>query len=70
MKLIGKVIDYNGYDGYIIIEDGNKFILSSKDIMGSQILKNDDLVIFNPEKYKEHNVARFIAKYNEENQSK
>ena len=70
MKLIGKVIDYNGYDGYIITEDGNKFILSSKDIMGNQILKNDDLVIFNPEKYKEHNVARFIAKYNEENQSK
>ena len=69
MKLIGKVIDFNGYDGYIITQDGYKFILSSKDIMNKQVIKNDDIVIFNPEKYKEFNVARFVAKYNKENQS-
>ena len=65
MKTYGKVIEYDGYNGYIKGIDGNEYLLMESEIVGNE-LKSDDNVSFEPDvfetpEYKE-NVARFVRK--------
>ena len=62
---IGKIIDYTGSSGFIIDNNGNKFIVSSNNILYSNP-KNGDLVSFKIEIFKtveiEEKIAVFVKK--------
>ena len=66
MKVIGKVKEFDGYNGYIKGLDGKEYLLTEKEIVKPTKLEIDDNVIFEPEYYKtietEENIARFIRK--------
>jgi hypothetical protein len=67
LKNIGKIINYNGSSGFIIDNNGEKYILSKNNILYSNP-QNEDLVIFKVEKFKtveiEENIATFVQKMN------
>jgi hypothetical protein len=62
---IGKIIDYTGSSGFIIDNNGNKFIVSSNNILYSNP-KCGDLVSFKIEIFKtveiEEKIAVFVKK--------
>ena len=59
---IGKIIDYTGSSGFIIDNNGCKYIVSSINILYDNP-KNGDLVSFNIEKFKTVEVEEFIATF-------
>ena len=65
MIKIGKIIDYDNYNGLIIDNEGKKYIVLKKDILSNNI-KINDLVKFNAEKIKtseeDKDIARFVNK--------
>ena len=65
MIKIGKLIEYDNYNGLIIDELGKKYIVLKKDIITNN-LKINDLVKFNPEIVKtseeDKDIARFVYK--------
>ena len=62
MKGIGKIIDYTGSSGFIIDNNGYKYILSSINILYDNP-KNGDLVSFNIEKFKTVEIDELIATF-------
>lgn len=67
MKNIGKIINYNGSNGLIIDNNGEKYILSKNNILYSNP-QNGDLVTFKVEKFKtieiEETIATFVEMLN------
>ncbi len=65
MKLVGVVIDYDGYNG-MIEANGDKYLLLRDEIVDNEVLQKLDNVSFVPEIYKgfevEEKVARFVRK--------
>ena len=69
MKTYGKVMEYDGYNGYIKSIDGKDYLLMDMEVEGNEI-KPGDNVSFEPDtfetpEYKE-NVARFVRKLEKE----
>lgn len=62
MKNIGKIINYDGCSGFIIDNDGKKYILSKNNILYSNP-QNGDLVTFKIEKFKTVEVEEYIATF-------
>lgn len=64
-KVIGKVIEYNGVNGFIVDRDNTRYIFTSKDLVDKDI-KVNDVVVFEKELFKtvevEINLARFITR--------
>lgn len=64
MKNYGKIIKYNGVYGEIMGNDGSKYSLLDKDIIGDKNCLENELVEFEPESFKtpevEINVARLV----------
>ena len=58
----GKVLEYNGSSGYIISDNGIKYILLSQNIVDEDI-KKDDYVSFREEIYKTVEIEEFIATF-------
>lgn len=67
MKTYGKVVDYDGFYGYIRAVDGQNYIVLDKDMLESN-LKQADYVEFLAEQYNtvetNINIARFVKKIN------
>ena len=67
MKNIGKIINYTGGSGFIIDNNGKKYILSQKNILYSNP-QSGDLVTFKIEKFKtpetEQEIAIYVTKIN------
>ena len=65
MIKIGKLIEYDNYNGLIIDEFGKKYMVLKKDILTDNI-KINDYVKFNPEIVKtseeDKDIARFVRK--------
>lgn len=63
MKLIGKVISFDGYTGKIIGMDKNEYLILKQDLISS--LNVNDFVMFEPEIFDDlelkKNIARFIT---------
>ena len=58
----GKVIEYNGSSGYIISDDGNKYILLAQNLVNDNI-KENDYVSFKEERYKTVEIDELIATF-------
>ncbi len=72
MKAYGKIVEYDGYNGTIVDNKGNKFILMSKEVV-NDTLEVGDYVSFKPEVFKtvevKENIARFVTKIDKEKES-
>lgn len=70
MKKYGKIVDYDGYNGNIVSEDGIKYLMLKDNTDSCDIYKVGDIVSFVPEYYEtiENNafIARFIKKIEKE----
>lgn len=67
MKEIGQVVDYNGYYGKIINENGKEYLFFKEQIVDDESISNHDQVSFVPEEYEDvevkESLARFVKKY-------
>lgn len=64
MKEIGKVTNYNGYDGTIISQAGEEYLLLNTQIKEEKSVEQGSLVIFVPETYKNKvKIARFVEPF-------
>ena len=65
MIKVGKIIEYDNYNGLIIDENGKKYIVLKKDFLSYDI-KINDIVKFNAEIVKtseeDKDIARFVNK--------
>ena len=63
MKMMGKVISFDGYFGKIIGLDKNEYIILNHEIHNN--IKENDIVMFEIEKFQDievnKNIARFIT---------
>lgn len=60
MKNIGKIVNYNGSSGFIINDNGKKYILSKNNILYPNP-KNGDIVTFKVESFKTIEINETIA---------
>lgn len=64
-KVIGKVVDYNGVNGFIVDKGNTRYIFTNKDLVSKDV-KVNDIVAFESELFKtvevELHLARFIEK--------
>ena len=58
----GKVIEYNGSSGYIIGDNGEKYLLLTQNIISNDI-KTGDYVSFREERYKTVEIDELIATF-------
>lgn len=64
MKELGKVNKYNGYDGTIVNQSGEEYILLNTQIEEEKEVEQGSLVTFVPETYKNKvKIARFVEPY-------
>jgi len=65
-KIIGKIIEFDGFSGTVIDSDKTRYIFSNDDLLSKDI-KVNDIVTFEGESFKtvevEINIARFVKKY-------
>ena len=62
MKSIGKIIDFNGYNGSLIDNDKQEHIFTSDDLISKEIKKND-IVSFDSELFKTVDIELYIARF-------
>ena len=66
MKTFGKIIEFDGYNGYIKGVDGKEYLLMSQEAENPQELIVGDNVYFESELYEtpeyKENIARFVKK--------
>jgi len=62
MKKIGKILSYDGYTGYIIDDDGVKYIFTNNDLKDKNItVKNT--VKFKPEIFETLEIKEYTARF-------
>ena len=66
MKTIGKIKEFDGYNGYIKGVDGKNYLLMKKEIIPPTELHVDDKVYFEPEHFEtvetQEEIARFVKR--------
>lgn len=60
-ELVGRVINYNGYTGRIVV-DNKEYILLDNNIVHGEVINNDDKVSFIPEEIDNILIARFVKR--------
>ena len=63
MKDYGKVVEFDGYVGKIVDNNGKEFLLLKEELLTEEVLNKGDLVSFNPEKYEADEVQKNIARF-------
>ena len=58
----GKIVNYNGSSGYIISEDGVKYLLLAQNIINDDV-KEGKYVSFKEERYKTVEIDELIATF-------
>ncbi len=58
----GKIVNYNGSSGYIISEDGVKYLLLAQNIINDDV-KEGNYVSFKEERYKTVEIDELIATF-------
>ena len=62
MKQIGKIIEFDGFSGILINNDGIKHIFTNDDLLTNEI-KPNDIVLFESELYKTIEIEIYIARF-------
>lgn len=63
MKKYGKIVDYDGYNGNIVSEDGIKYLMLKENVDNNYKYEKNDIVSFVPEYYETIEYNKFIARF-------